>query len=62
MPDVEDLSGEIEHNLRTISVKLLKNTHLLDGDVTPHGELDCALEAVDDEERVVVLVVHRELQ
>ena len=35
--------------------------YLLDGDVAPHGELDGALEARDDEERVVVLVVHGEL-
>ena len=41
---------------------LLKIVHLLDGDVAPHGELDGALEARDDEERVVVLVVHGELQ
>ena len=41
---------------------LLKIANLLDCDVAPHGELDGALEARDDEERVVVLVVHGELQ
>ena len=41
---------------------LVKIVHLLDCDVAPHGELDGALEAADDEERVVVLVVHGELQ
>ena len=41
---------------------IAEDVHLLHCDVAPHGELDGALEARDDEERVVVLVVHGELQ